>query len=157
MNLRTLLLTAALGMSILLTACGGGASGGATGGNASAGPLAIASDGENLAYKPAALTATAGQKVTLSFKNNSGVQQHNWVLAKGGADVADAIDKAGLTAGAGASYIPSDMSNIVAHTSLVNGGETGTVDFTAPAAGTYVFLCTVPGHYPIMQGTLTVN
>ena len=38
------------------------------------------------------------------------------------------------------------------------GGEQETVTFTAPAAGTYTFLCTVPGHYDTgMSGTLTVR
>jgi uncharacterized cupredoxin-like copper-binding protein len=40
---------------------------------------------------------------------------------------------------------------------LAPGGK-ATITFTAPAAGTYTFLCTYPAHYAGgMKGTLTVN
>lgn len=159
-NLRMLMLAVVLGVSLLLSACGGGGGGAASGGGGGAtGPLTIdiGSDGENLAFDKTTLTAAAGQQVTLNFKNNSAVQQHNWVLVKGGEDVAKPIADAGLTAGAAAQFLPADLSNVIAHTKVLNGGESESITFTAPAAGTYLYICTVPGHYPLMQGTLTVN
>jgi azurin len=164
-NLRMLTLAVVLGVSLLLSACGnngggGAASGGAAGGGTAGGNAAtidIGSDGENLAFDKTTLTATAGQQVTLNFKNNSSAQQHNWVLVKGGEDVAAAVASAGLTAGPEANYLPSDQSQVHAATPLANGGETQSVSFTAPEAGTYEYICTVPGHYPLMRGSMTVN
>jgi len=164
-NLRMLTLAVLLGLALVLTACGGGATGGATGGasggTAAATTLDIGADGENLAFDKTTLTATAtataGQPVTVKFKNNSAVQQHNWVLVNGGEAVAKPINEGGLTAGVAADYLPADQANVLAHVKVLNGGETGEVSFTAPAAGTYTYICTVPGHFPLMQGTMTVN
>ncbi|MGB9739310.1 plastocyanin/azurin family copper-binding protein [Chloroflexus sp.] len=146
-------------MAMALAACGGGSSGGSTGGSASSGPvtLEIGSKGEELAFDKTELTVAPGQTVTLRFKNNSAVQQHNWILIKGGDAEAAAIANAGLSAGPAANYLPADKSNILAETPLANGGETVEVTFTAPAAGSYLFICTVPGHYPLMQGKLIVK
>jgi azurin len=165
MNLRMLMLAVVLGVSLVLTACGGGgggggaASGGAASGGGASGPLTvdIASAGENLAFDKTELTAAAGQQVTVNFSNTSGAQQHNWVLVNGGESVAAEVANAGLTRGAENDYLPEDQSNVLAHTDVLDGGASGSVSFTAPAAGSYLYICTVPGHYPLMQGTLTVN
>jgi azurin len=160
-NLRMLSLAALLGALLLLSACGnnnaggGGASGGASGGGATT--LDIGSDGENLAFDKTTLTASAGQQVTVNFKNNSAVQQHNWVLVNGSEAEAQAVADAGLTAGLESQYLPADKANVLANTEVLDGGESGSTSFTAPAAGSYLYICTVPGHYPLMQGTLTVN
>lgn len=161
-SLRMLSVVVLLGLSLLLAACGGGGGGAAApagGGAPAGGPLTvdIGSDGENLAFDKTTLTATAGQQVTVNFKNNSAAQQHNWVLVNGGESVSGEIATAGLTAGVAADYLPADKANVIAHTKVLNGGESGSVSFTAPGAGTYLFICTVPGHYPLMQGTLTVS
>ena len=158
MKIQVRMFTAAivLGLAILISACGGGGSSTPAAGS---GPstIDIASAGESLAFDKTALTVAAGQQVTLKFKNNSTVQQHNWVLVKGGNDVSQAVATEGLTAGAEQNFLPSDKANIVASTPLANANETVEVSFTAPAAGTYEFICTVPGHFPLMKGTLTVN
>jgi azurin len=154
LKLRFWLSGVALVSALALTACGGG--GGATdaGGGAN---LNVSTAGEALQFAPAALNATAGQQVKVTFKNGSAAQKHNWVLVKGGDDVAQKVDDAGAAAGEAASYIPTDP-NIVASVKLVNGGETGTASFAAPPAGTYTFLCTFPGHYVAgMKGTFTVK
>jgi plastocyanin len=155
-TVRLWLASAAVAGALVLAACGGG--GGTTGGNAGAGgALTIGSAGENLAYEPATLTATAGQEVTVTFTNNSTAQQHNWVLANGGDDVAAMVDEEAVNAGP-PDYLPADRANIIAATKMLQPGGTETVTFTAPAAGTYVFLCTYPAHYAGgMKGTLTVQ
>ena len=162
MNLRKLAFGMILGLAFILAACGGGGGGGTqstTGGSTAAGPvtLQIGSDGENLAFDKTTLTVKSGQEVTLEFKNNSVAQQHNWVLIKGDDAVAAQIANDGLVAGLEADYLPADQSNIIAHTGVLEGGQTGSVTFIAPAPGTYIYLCTVPGHYPLMQGKLIVQ
>jgi azurin len=161
-NLRMALFAALLGALLVLAACGnnnagggGASSGGASGGGPTT--LEVGSDGENLAFDKTTLTASAGQQVTVNFKNNSAVQQHNWVLVNGGEAEAQAIADAGLTAGLASQYLPADKANVLANTEVLDGGESGQATFTAPAAGSYLYICTVPGHYPLMQGTLTVN
>jgi azurin len=160
MKLRMILLAVVLGISLLISACGGGntaAPAANSGGGSGPTTLELGSDGEGLAFKPNALTASAGQQITVKFKDNSAAQQHNWVLVKGGDDVAQKVATEGLTTGADKGYLPSDPANIIANTPLSSAGQTVEVKFTAPAAGTYTFICTVPGHYPLMKGTLTVN
>ena len=158
-NLRMALLSILLGAALVLTACGNNnaGGGGSTGGSAGGTTIEIGSDGENLAFDKTELSASAGQEVTVTFTNNSAVQQHNWVLVNGGEAEAQAVANAGLTAGLENNYLPADGSNVLANTNVLNGGESGSVTFTAPAAGSYLYICTVPGHYPLMQGTLTVN
>lgn len=154
---------------VALAACGGGGAtannsdnaGNGSGSGSTMEPvtLEIGSDGEMLAYNKTELTVKAGQEVTLVFNNNSASQQHNWVLADGGDDVAEQIDQAGQQAGADADYLPEDTSDIIAHTELVNGGETAEITFTAPSEpGEYTYLCTFPGHFQAgMKGTLIVE
>lgn len=104
----------------------------------------------------------AGQKVKISFYNVSAApMQHNLVVGKLGskekliaasngmmADMANAMAKG---------YIP-DSPEIIAHTKLLNAGEVGTIEFTAPAdKGAYPYLCTFPGHAAIMNGTMDVE
>ena len=55
-------------------------------------------------------------------------------------------------------YIPAARKgDIVAHTKVIGGGESVTITFDAPAAGTYDFLCSFPGHYAIMKGKFIVE
>ncbi|MBO9311910.1 MAG: auracyanin [Chloroflexus sp.] len=157
---RMLALVVLTVMALALAACGGGgSSSGGSAGGAGSGPIVIeiASKGEELVFDKTELRVSAGQVVTIRFKNTSAVQQHNWILIKGGDAEAAAIANAGLTAGPAANYLPADKSNIIAESPLANGNETVEVTFTAPAPGTYLYICTVPGHYPLMQGKLVVN
>jgi azurin len=85
------------------------------------------------------------------------VMGHNWVLLKPlGADELTAFTMAAMSAAP--DYIPEDQSAILAHTKVVGGGESATVTFTAPATpGEYPFICSYPGHYAMMKGTLIVK
>ncbi|MEI6179644.1 MAG: plastocyanin/azurin family copper-binding protein [Chloroflexales bacterium] len=158
-NLRMLVFVALVGVMLGLTACGGrsGTTSAATAIPSGPMTIAISSDGENLAFDKTTLTVAAGQQVTINFKNTSAAQLHNWVLVRGGESVAKVVADAGLLAGLGANYLGADKSIIVAYTKVANAGETVSVSFTAPTAGTYLYICTVPGHYPLTQGTLTVK
>jgi uncharacterized cupredoxin-like copper-binding protein len=152
-SVRAMAISALLLGSLVLAACGGGASSGAANG-----AIEIGTDGENLAYSTVALTAKAGEKVTLTFKNNSTAQSHNLIIVNGGDDAATAVDEAAAEAGDAAGYVPADASTMIAHTALLAPGGSETIEFTAPAAGTYSFICTYPGHYGAgMKGVLTVD
>lgn len=150
---RAMVVSVMLFGAMALAACGGGASSGAANG-----AIEIGTDGENLAYNNVALTAKAGEKVSVTFKNNSTAQSHNFILVNGGDDVATAVDEAAAEAGDAAGYVPADGSTMIAHTALLAPGASETIEFTAPAAGTYTYICTYPGHYGGgMKGVLTVE
>jgi plastocyanin len=131
----------------------------ATAAPAAAPPQVLAVGTERTAwfFNPAAVEATAGDPIALTFTNNASAGRHNLVLVAGGEDIAAAVNTAGaeLTE---AGYIPAH-SGIIAHTSgLLKAGQSETLTFDAPVAGTYIFLCTVPGHFDTgMRGTLVVG
>ncbi|MEM9157646.1 MAG: azurin [Verrucomicrobiota bacterium] len=104
------------------------------------------------------LRAPAGSNVTLTLKHTGKLPKmsmgHNFVLLKQGTDLAAFGAKS--AAAAANEYIP-EGDEIIAHTKLIGGGESASVTFKAPAAGTYDFICSFPGHYAIMKGKLIVE
>ena len=102
----------------------------------------------------------SGQKVKLTLKHvgkmDINVMGHNWVLLTQDADMA-AIGQAAATA-TESDHIPADfLDKIIVHTKMLGGGESDTIEFEAPAPGTYMFMCTFPGHYALMQGKFIVE
>lgn len=116
------------------------------------------SGNDQLQFNKSVLSATAGQEVTLvlthSGKMAKAVMGHNWVLLKQGTDITMFATKA--ISAAENEYIP-EGDEAIAYTSLIGGGESTSVTFTAPAAGTYDFICTFPGHYAAMKGRFVVK
>jgi azurin len=53
-------------------------------------------------------------------------------------------------------FIVEDGS-IIAHTKIVGGGESDTIEFDAPAIGVYDFICSFPGHFSMMKGKFIVE
>jgi azurin len=117
--------------------------------------LQIESVANTMTFSKAGLSAPAGSEVHLTFKNNSTMTTlpHNWVLVKPGTEAN--VAAAGLKMGEPAGYIDVRSFDVIAHTPMAKPGETTEVTFTAPAAGTYPFICTVPGHYMLMKGVFT--
>jgi azurin len=117
---------------------------------------------DTMKYSVTEITAKPGEKLHVVLKALGSMPKiamaHNFVLLKAGVkpqDVANAAFNARAT-----DFIPEDMKDkIIAHTSLVGGGETSDVSFTAPTKpGKYEYLCTFPGHFSQgMRGTLTVK
>ncbi len=85
---------------------------------------------DSFEYDPPSMTVPAGANVTIELVNE-GSLEHSWVL------VADDVDPAEATA--------EDAIN-GATSGNIAGGESGRFSFEAPAAGSYQFVCTVPGH-----------
>jgi azurin len=99
----------------------------------------------------------AGKKIKLELKNIGVLPKeamgHDLVVLRAGTDPM-AFGAKAMTAKA-TDYIPPDAKDqIVAHTKLLGPGESDTIEFEVPAAGSYPFLCTFPGHVAIMSGTL---
>jgi azurin len=141
----------------VLAACGGG---GAAAPKADAPPvtLDIGSKGDELVYDKTELSATAGSKITVNLKNNASAasgNKHNWILVKAGQ--VDAVAADGIAAGDAAGYVKAGDTRIIAQIGLIEAGKTGSITFDAPAAGTYDFICTFPGHNIGMKGKLVIK
>lgn len=116
--------------------------------------------GNEMRYAETSFSVEAGQEVTIVFENvaTSPAMQHNVVILNSNDDaVVNRVGQAGIEAGEANEYVPEDEA-IIAHTPLAQPGETVEVTFTAPSEpGEYRYICTFPGHYMVMQGTMTVN
>jgi uncharacterized cupredoxin-like copper-binding protein len=87
---------------------------------------------------------TNGATVTVNL-DNQGALQHNWAIVKIGEEVPVPFD------------VQQHSAKLLYSTGVVEGGTTATVTFIAPDPGEYLVICTVAGHYPVMQGKLVVK
>ena len=113
---------------------------------------------EQMFFDKVQLVAEAGKPVELIF-HNSDAMQHNWVLTQIGA-----VDEIGLAAekltpqpdSQGRHYVPASPKVLQA-TKMLNPNDTLRLRFDAPKEpGDYPYLCTYPGHWQRMKGTLKV-
>lgn len=88
----------------------------------------ITVEGDEYSFSPKSISVTAGERISLTFKN-MGNLPHNFT-----------IDGLGVA------------------TKTVGGGQTDTVEFTAQTSGTFTFYCSVGGHKQLgMEGDLEVQ
>jgi azurin len=121
-------------------------------------PVSIGTNGGEWQFDLGTLEIAAGEDIALTFNNGAKTTLHNWLLISGDDYAAIEVNKAGEQAGQAAGYIPDDARIIARTFGLVKGGQSQTVTFTAPPAGTYVYLCSFPGHFEEgMRGVLTVK
>lgn len=101
----------------------------------------------------------AGETVRLTLKHVGQLPEnamgHNFVLLKQGTDVTEFAQNAATASGN--EYIPEGTDAVIAKTEMIGGGEETTIEFTAPEAGTYDFICSFPGHYVQMRGKFIVE
>ena len=103
-------------------------------------------------YETTTLEAPAGATVRLVLDNTettSPAMVHNAVVLRSVVDV----DRVGRAASGAPDNIPDDAA-IVAYTPLTQPRLRSAVVFTMPRPGSYPFICTFPGHFQSMQGTL---
>ncbi len=124
--------------------------------NAPAKTIVINSN-DQMKFDKSEIKVKAGEKIKLTLNHTGKLPKnamgHNFVLLEKGIDIAafgmkamDAKDN---------EYIPS--KGVITHTKLIGGGESTTIEFTAPAKGTYDFICSFPGHYAMMKGKFIVE
>ena len=113
---------------------------------------------DDMKFDKSQFTVKAGQEVTLTFTNEGVLpletMGHNVVVLEKGADVqtfATASAKAKETNYISELYI----TDIVAQTKLLGPGESETIKFTLKEPGDYTYICTFPGHWIAMKGTIT--
>ncbi|MBC3758046.1 azurin [Hyunsoonleella sp. SJ7] len=106
------------------------------------------------------LRVKAGQKVKLTLRHTGkmdvNVMGHNVVILKQGVDISAFAGKAATARDT--KYIPAGAEgDIIAYTNMIGGGQTTSIEFDAPAPGTYDFICSFPGHYALMKGKFIVE
>lgn len=99
-----------------------------------------------------------GQRVRLTLVN-SDEMQHNFVLVRPDTkEAVGALADAMLASrdAAERNYVPP-TPDVMSFTRLVEPGQSFTIEFTAPRqTGSYPYICTFPGHWRLMQGTMKV-
>jgi putative membrane-bound dehydrogenase-like protein len=110
-------------------------------------------------YNKSSFTVKAGSQVTIDFENPD-FMQHNLVIGQKGSKeiIGKAADElARDPKGAEQNYVPKIPEVIIA-TRLVDPEGRESIVFTAPTEpGEYPFVCTVPGHWRIMNGIMIVE
>ena len=119
----------------------------------------VISGDDLMKYDLSEIKVKAGQKVKVTLRHKGkldiNVMGHNFVILKQGVNLAEFATKAAVSRDN--EYIPSDTQDVLAHTKLIGGGQTTSIEFDAPAVGTYDFLCSFPGHYAMMKGKFIVE
>lgn len=103
------------------------------------------------------LHVPAGKQCTITLINEAtfDAMKHNLVIVPKGKT--EEIAMLGLKAGMDNDYIPYGDHDVLAHTPMADPGETVQLTYTFTRAGTYEFVCTYPGHYQMMRGTIVVQ
>jgi len=118
----------------------------------------VLNSNDQMLFDKSVLKAKAGEEVNLLLNHTGQIGKefmgHNFVLLKNGVDVDDFAQAAMLAKES--EYIPAG-DDTIAYTSMIGGGESDQISFTVDQPGTYVFLCTFPGHYQIMRGEFIVE
>jgi azurin len=100
-----------------------------------------------------------GTKVKVELKHIGKMPKaamgHNFIVLQPGTDPMTFAQ--GAAGAVKTDYIPDDQSKIIAHTKLLGGGESDTIEFELPGPGEYPFLCSFPGHVALMKGVLVAK
>lgn len=119
--------------------------------------ITLTPEGDQMKFAQTEFTVQPGQTVTIVFENtaSSPAMQHNVVvLNSADEETTKRVGQAALNA---PNYVPDDPA-VIAATDIAKPGETTEVTFTAPETpGEYTYVCTYPGHYATMQGTMVVE
>ncbi|PRD27889.1 UNVERIFIED_CONTAM: pacS [Trichonephila clavipes] len=113
------------------------------------------SGGDDMKFDKTELKVKEGQTVKLILKHTGKApieaMGHNVVILAQGTDF-NAFANAAINAKDN-DYIPKEMEKaVITKTDMIGGGQTTEITFTAPAKGSYDFLCSFPGHYIYMKG-----
>ena len=111
--------------------------------------------GDALEFRHKFMFALADREIVVTFNNSSSVNSHNLVIVE--SKTKDAVAADGTTAGPANNWVPPGDDRVIANTVLLDPGTSGEVTFTAPAPGTYQFVCTFPGHNFTMFGEFSVK
>jgi azurin len=117
---------------------------------------AIGNTMADMAFDTKEIKVKVGAKVIINLTNqgNDPAMIHNLVVVKSGSEKDVAMEGLNLK---DQNYFNASNPNVIAGSAMAEPGKTVTFEFTAPEAGTYTYICTYPGHWMKMQGTLIVE
>ncbi len=117
---------------------------------------------DQIRYSTKKLEGKAGTPMEITLKHTGKIPKtsmsHNLVILRPGSMVASISAKCGQAKES--NYIATDAetkSAILASAPQLGPGETYVIKFTPREPGDYPFLCTFPGHFGEMNGTITVK
>ncbi len=123
----------------------------------------IISGNDAMQFDIKSFQAKPGESIQLTLNNVGSIPKiamgHNWVLLKKGTDAIAFGQKVLASGGSATNPLPKSLlGDVLAHTKLLGPGESETISFTAPAiAGDYEYVCTFPGHFAMMRGSMEVK
>ena len=104
------------------------------------------------------LKGQAGKEINLTLNHTGKIAKefmgHNFVLLKKDVDVDDFAQRAIIAKDN--QYIP-EGDETIAYTNMLGGGESDSITFTVDEPGSYIYICTFPGHYQIMKGEFIIE
>lgn len=117
----------------------------------------VINSNDQMKFDTSEIRVKAGETIKLTLNHTGKLPKnamgHNFVLLAKGTDLVK-FSQAAMKA-KGNDYIPAN--GVLTHTDLIGGGESTTIEFKAPAKGTYDFICSFPGHYAMMKGKFIVE
>ena len=111
-------------------------------------------------YDKKEFTVKAGEKVKIILVNPEGsVQPHNILIVKPGKkDAVGALANTGLSDPAFLKNPVPESEDVLFASKLAQPGTKETLEFTVPdEPGDYVYMCTFPGHWILMNGIMKVE
>lgn len=93
-------------------------------------------------------------KINLTNKGTDAAMLHNIVIVNQGTEKEVAMEGIPLK---DKNYFNAANTNVIAGSAVAEPGKTVVLEFTAPAPGTYSYICTYPGHWMKMQGIMIVE
>ena len=117
--------------------------------------------GDDMKYSVTEIPAKAGETLRIRLTSKGTLPKiamaHNVVVLKATAKPLDFVNAAAMARAT--DFIPPDMKDqVIGATGLAGPGETVEVTIKIPAAGTFTYLCTFPGHFAAgMRGTIVAK
>jgi azurin len=118
-------------------------------------------DPTGMKYDVKSIEVKVGQTIKLTFENKHPTlpQPHNVCIGKLGSKasiVQVAMAAATMPDAMAKGFVP-ETPDIIAHTKLLQPGQSETIEFKLDAAGEYPYICTFPGHGLLMNGVINVK
>lgn len=117
---------------------------------------------DNMKFDVTEIEASPGETIRIVLETKSNMppkaMAHNIAIVDKDTDV-DQFVLASMSAPDTEYIAPDYIDQVIAHTAMIGGGETSTIEFTVPEEpGRYEYVCTFPGHYfGGMKGVLVVK
>ncbi len=115
--------------------------------------------GSNLTFRTTEFHAQSDESIALTL-DNPDVVPHNWALVQPGKleTVGAIVNQLISDPDAAMRHYVPETSDVLAYTDIVLPKEKFTIYFRAPSEpGRYPYLCTFPGHWPVMNGVMIVS